>query len=112
MPMRQGGSALKNASTWLRRSRFLTMTFSAASITLWHTSMPEAGAVHQIKSGKAQIEQMLSGLSPTPDIQRRGQHVGSGPAPVVANERPVPTSSALLHSRKLEIKSAAPVGFE
>ena len=29
MPTRQGGSALKNAITWLRRSCFLTTTFSA-----------------------------------------------------------------------------------
>jgi hypothetical protein len=32
MPTRHGGSALKNAITWPRRSCFLTTTFSAASI--------------------------------------------------------------------------------
>ena len=30
MPMRHGGSALKNASTWLRRSCLRTTTFSLA----------------------------------------------------------------------------------
>src|SRR5215468_10448163 len=32
MPIRRGGNALKNSSTWRRRSRFRTTTFSAASI--------------------------------------------------------------------------------
>ena len=34
MPTRHGGSALKNSSTWLRRSCFRTTTFSAASIAV------------------------------------------------------------------------------
>src|SRR6516165_10534034 len=38
MPTRQGGSAAKNAITWLRRSCFLMTTFSAASIPwTWNT---------------------------------------------------------------------------
>src|ERR1700681_3387274 len=38
MPIRHGGSALKNASTWLRRSCLRTTTFSAASMPwTWNT---------------------------------------------------------------------------
>src|ERR1700693_1741382 len=38
MPIRHGGSALKNASTWLRRSCLRTTTFSAALMPwTWNT---------------------------------------------------------------------------
>src|SRR6266568_2981543 len=57
MPMRHGGSALKNASTWLRRSCLRSP---------YGTSMPGAGAVHHIKS---------TGLTRS----RRALHVRSAP---------------------------------
>jgi hypothetical protein len=52
--------------------------------SLYGTSMPGAGAVHHIKTGKAQIEHMFSGLPPATDIRQRGWHVGSVPQADIA----------------------------
>jgi hypothetical protein len=46
------------------RVRRLPSCDSSATITLWHISMPGAGAVHQITNGKSQLEQFRSGLVP------------------------------------------------
>ena len=41
--------------------------------------MPGAGAVHQIKTGKARLEHNKSGLHPLADIERTSREVRVGP---------------------------------